>query len=516
MGNKQESNNVKLGKFIMEIILNKFTFFPGELIKGEIKLSLRDEDSEKSQKINNIKFYFALIHKECWQKFDNVESKDKDKDKDKSNENTIDDLSDQPLDNFKQNIIFAKKEIYNDLNNKEEKDILTIPFQIKIPSESKHSFEFTNGNKLYGYSRIYLDIEIPDALNKKEILIFIEKPPTPLDSQLTISKYITKKKLGFIGSGSHINFQGSYPKNNYGFGEKCPLNVLLDIFGANEAIKGISLTLKRKILFMKNYSKGGEEYIEDLWLHNLKDSNLNKSINFSIPLLETSKIINERKTSFFDINSISKEKLICLLPSYEGQLIKCQYYILIKIFYESILIKNPEFEMPIDLGHSQSVFNQIFIIDVNKVLTKVNETIITNLMNPDFSGTNNNNILGNKNQIETKSKMKDIFGDKNTLQKSKTKKENMSKIFGATPKSNNKPTNNDNNNKVQTPMFGKSTNINNINNISNININNSNDSKQKLGNSSGSLGSSGSSNLPNKSAIYTAKDEQAAPGVKKP
>ena len=173
MGNKQESNNVKLGKYNMEIILNKFTFFPGELIKGEIKLSLRDEDSEKPLQINKLKFYFALIHKECWQKFDNVESKDKDKDKDKSNENTIDDLSDQPLDNFKQNIIFAKKEIYSDLNNKEEKDILTIPFQIKIPSESKHSFEFTNGNKLYGYSRIYLDIEIPDALNKKEILIFI-------------------------------------------------------------------------------------------------------------------------------------------------------------------------------------------------------------------------------------------------------------------------------------------------------------------------------------------------------
>ena len=507
MGNNQENNNEKLGKYNMDIILNKYTFYPGEVIKGEIKLSIKDEDSEESQTINNPKFYFALIHTECWQKLDNIETKDKNK----SKENTINDPSDQPIDNIKKNIIFGKKEIYNNSNDKEPKDNLTIPFQIKIPLEAKPSFEYTNGNKSYGYSRIYLDIEIPDALNKKEILIYILKTPTHLDSQLTISKYITKKKLGFLGSGSNINFQGSYPKNHYGFGETCPLNILLDIFGSNETIKGISFTLRRKILFMKNYSKVSEEHCEDLWLHNLKENNLNKNINFNIPLIETTKIINERKSSFFDINSTCIDNLICLLPSYDGQLIKCQYNILIKIFYESLLIKNPEFEMPIDLGHSQSVFNQIFTLDVNKVLTKLNEIVITNLMKPDLSGSNNNSIFANKNnQIDVKNKMKDIFGDKSTLEKSKTRQENMNKVFGEIPKNNNKPTNN---NKVQTPMSSKTPMFSQTTNIKN----NNNSSAQNLGNSTGSLGSSGSSNLPNKDDVYTAKDERPAPGViKKP
>ena len=122
-------------------------------------------------------------------------------------------------------------------------------------------------------------------------------------------------------------------------------------------------------------------------------------------------------------------------------------------------------------------------------------------MKPDFSDSNNNSIFVNKNnQIDMKNKMKDIFGDKSTLQKSKTRQENMNKVFGEISKNNNKPTNN---NKVKTPMFGKTTNINN----NNIN------SSQNLGNSTGSLGSSGSSNLPNKDDVYTAKDEQAAPGV---
>ena len=128
MGNNQENNNEKLGKYNMDIILNKYTFYPGEVIKGEIKLSIKDEDSEESQTINNPKFYFALIHTECWQKLDNIETKDKNK----SKENTINDPSDQPIDNIKKNIIFGKKEIYNNSNDKEPKDNLTIPFQIKI------------------------------------------------------------------------------------------------------------------------------------------------------------------------------------------------------------------------------------------------------------------------------------------------------------------------------------------------------------------------------------------------
>ena len=481
MGNTNETNNQNIGKFNMEIFINKFTFFPGETIKGEIKLS--NKYLGFPQILNFPKIYFALIHKECWKKLDNTDKKDKNK----TNGNFINDPSDNATDNYKQKIIYGNNEMYNNLINKEIKDNLLIPFQLKIPLDAKPSFEYTNTNKSYGYSRIYLDIEIPETLNKKEILIFIQKLPTPLKSELIINKNLMKKKLGFLGSGSNINFQSSYPKNHYGFGEVCPLSILIDNFNANKSFKGISFSLKRKILFIKNNLIESGEYIENLWQYKMKE-NLSKNINFDIPLLETNQIINERKSSFFDINSICKENSICLLPSYDGQLIKCQYYILIKILYESLLTKNPEIEMPIDLGHSQSVFNQTCMLDINKILGIINETMLTCLMADGFSY---NNINENKSDVNRQKKMLDIFGVNTNSETDKSEQENMNKIFGEESNDNN--INEDG--KIDKPMSGKSDK-----NYKEGNINNSN-----------------SINQFDKNDTDEFDDQQAAPGIiKKP
>ena len=482
MGNNFESNNENFARFNMEIFLNKLTFFPGETIKGEIKLSIKYINTNIPQILNFPKFYFALIHKECWKKLDNVDKKEKNK----INGNFINEPPDDTSDNFNQKIIYGNNEIYNDLKNKEIKDSLTVSFQVKIPLDAKPSFEYTNktnSNKSYGYSRIYLDIEIPETYNKKEILIFIQKIPTPLNSELFITKNLTKKKL--LGSGTNINFKSSYPKNHYGFGEDCPLSISLDNSGVNDTIKGLSFSLKRKILFVKNNLKVSEEYIEELWEYNMKENNLNKNINFNIPLLETNKIINEKKYSFFDINSICKDNLICLLPSYEGQLIKCQYYIVIKIF------KKSEIEMPIDLGHSQSVFNQTFILDVNKILGKINETMITCLMTNDFPFNNINKIPENNNQAMKKLKMQDIFGIQSNSQKDESKQENVNKIF----EDNSKDDNIKIDDKFEKPMSGNIDKINSEGNINNLN----------------------SINQENKDDNSDFDDQQAAPGIiKKP
>ena len=301
--------------------------------------------------------------------------------------------------------------------------------------------------------------------------------------------------MGFIGSGSNINFQGSYPKNYYGFSEICPLNISLDIFGSKENVNGIEFTLKRKVSFMKNKSKIAEEYVDDLWQSNMKENNLSKNIAFNLPLIEPDKINKDKKFPDFDINSISKENLICLLPSYDGDLIKCKYYILIKIFYESMLIKNPEFEMPINLGHTITIFNQTGMLDINKILGKINQTMIISLMDESYNET-----VNNKKEVDLKSKIKDFFGE--SSQKNKTKQENFNKIFGNAPKNINKQ---NNNKKEETPTPQNS-----------IDINNNNSNSSSLDNSKDNLGGSGSINLPSKDDVYsTTKDEQAAPGLDK-
>ena len=78
---------------------------------------------------------------------------------------------------------------------------------------------------------------------------------------------------------------------------------------------------------MKKNNKIFNEFIEDLWQYNMKENNLKKNIEFNLPLIEPDRIIKEKKYNFFDINTINKDNLICLLPSYDGYLIKCHYYI---------------------------------------------------------------------------------------------------------------------------------------------------------------------------------------------
>ena len=84
---------------------------------------------------------------------------------------------------------------------------------------------------------------------------------------------------------------------------------------------------------MKNKTKIVNEFIEDLWQHYMKENLSQRNLYFNIPMVENEKYFNERKNNFFDINTTNKENLICLLPSYDGQLIKCQYYILINFIY---------------------------------------------------------------------------------------------------------------------------------------------------------------------------------------
>ena len=175
MGNNQETNiNESQSKFSMQIFLNKYNFFPDETIKGEIKLSLKDENSVEPPTLISPKIIYRLIHKES---FNNPEILDN-KNKNKSNENSIIEEDDS----IKQEVIFIKSENYPNIKNKDIKNISPISFSIKIPQNTKPSFEYMkNNNKIYGFSRIYLYIEIPESKNKKEILLFIQKNPIPLN-----------------------------------------------------------------------------------------------------------------------------------------------------------------------------------------------------------------------------------------------------------------------------------------------------------------------------------------------
>ena len=158
--------------------------------------------------------------------------------------------------------------------------------------------------------------------------------------------------------------------------------------------------------------------------------------------------------------------------------------------------------MPIDLGHSQTVFTQTFLLDVNKILLKINNNIIKILMQEEKENQNQNN---NKTQIDVKSKISDIFG--------KSQKKNINNINKTDFGNKNEINNKNDNNSIKNKIFG------NIEPNYKKPLSNKKDAptpNSNLSNSNSNLSKSNSSNssLPGENDIYTAtKDEQAAPGL---
>lgn len=387
MGAIQVGVNENKGLYGMVIYLNKINFYAGETIIGEINLYLKNNSQNVPQIINNPTVLYTLYNREYWQNHDNMPSNSIIK---TSSTEPISDEGTLPDDNkhFKEEIILTKKEIYNNLPNNNIQAGISIPFKIQIPQKAKPSLEFIRTPKIYGYSRTFLNIELPEYGNEAKLLIFIQKYPVPLKSELTIAKSVTKKKLGFFGAGNNINFIGSYPKNHYGFNEICPINIKLDTLGAKEPIKSISVMFSRKVSFLQDGIKSllfkFNEYTDDLWQNSMNSFESSQNFNFNIPLIENTKIFMQRKSIFFDINSINKQNLICLLPSYEGELIKCEYFFKVKVTFESLFIKGAEFIMPIDLGHTPSLFVQNCMFDINKILNNYNGSLSMGLMIPDI------------------------------------------------------------------------------------------------------------------------------------
>ena len=497
MGAVQVGVDRTKGRYAMEVNLNKTNFYPKEIIKGEIKLYLHNNSPREPQKINNAKILFNLIHREYWQNHENYPQSNNKSSIIIDNNNPLSDEGKYPDDckHYQEKIIFSKKEPYYNLPNAQFPEVV-IPFQVLIPENANPSLEFIHTAKIYAYSRTYLNIEFPDTGNKAKLLIFIQKFPKPLKSDLTIIKSVTKKKLGFIGSGNNINFQGSYPKNCYSFNEICPINIKLDTFGSKESIKSISVILKRKINFLQNGIAAlfkFNEYATDLWQNTMSSFEKAQDFNFNIPIIETDKVFMQRKSLFFDVNSVSKQNLICLLPSYVGQFIKCEYFFQIKVNFDSMLLKDPEFIMPLDIGHLPALFTQNCMFDVNKIFSGYNESINMPLMVPCFISDNNNDIKKDEN-------IQKVFG----LQKQdiiNNREQNFNKPMNSI--NNNINDNNINNNNEITPgnnsqQSNQQLNNNNENNISNpyqdINLENSD-------------------NLPSLDEINNAKNEQPAPGL---
>lgn len=376
----------------MNIYLEKMNYFPGETILGLLQITSSHIINKKL--ITSSKISFTLKEIQYWQNRQN----------NKSDQSV---LTPQPSDNYIhqqegehpndknhyfENIILLKEDlIFNIINSSENgensdkvmilnKKEIKIPINIEIPKDIKPSLEWTKDNNTYCYSRILLSINIPDLKLFSNYFLFIHKKSPLSISTINIDKIIGNKSIIFFWDNDYIKIEASSQRDSYPFSDLFPFEIKIDTSQLKTRLNSIIITLKRKVKFLVN----GEQsiflntcdFIDDLWENKiiLEKNETNHFFEFKIPLIDNDKILNQKKFNFnFNIKNFNKKYLTYIIPPFNGEMIKCEYFIKIKPIFEGTNISYSDILIYFDLFHNQNIFSLTAIKEINKILYEINQ-----------------------------------------------------------------------------------------------------------------------------------------------
>ena len=383
MGNELQNQNNASNLFNIQIHLPKLNYFPGEIIQGSITLLSIGKNNDIQDSLPKMKILQSIIQKEYWKNGQNSTPLNLDNDINNDtpipqNYNTLqteNDTSDIKHTNIKtitNQILLITKNSYSKIENGFE-----IPFQLEIPKNALPSFEWFHDVNTFCYSRIFLNIEIPETQNKKSIILFIEKQSLILNTPLIFNKFIGKKSFIIFG-GDSLQMEVSYPKNSYSFNDICCLHLKIDITESKTKLNSVIIFLKRKIKFLVNGKQSiflnTADFMEDIWENKIMikdDKNLIKNYDFNLILTDNEKLLSKRQTNFLLLEN-NKNILKYLMPSFSGQNICCEYFIKIKPIFESSSFSYSDFLIPLDLYHENDMNMLNILKDINKILSDFN------------------------------------------------------------------------------------------------------------------------------------------------
>jgi len=234
-----------------------------------------------------------------------------------------------------------------------------VPFSIQIPNDAYPTIKFT----YKGHVKHYFIVELPD-LNAKRTKMFVIKINFPnnvdntlLRNMIEENKEYKKSKLFFNKGSCLLNIK--MPKNYFFYNEKIPLVINLDCSNLKMEIKSIRISLFRKPRKnnYKDYSK--TEVCISGEIINQKLIDLEKGLNN----YHISDFIEFPTTS--DYNSVYPPKVYSsfdeygllelndsnfsfyLFPSTVNGLLTVDYFINLKIYFNSSLTIDEEFSVPI-------------------------------------------------------------------------------------------------------------------------------------------------------------------------
>ena len=363
---------------LLQIVLEKNIFFPGECIRGTIQLK-----SNQTLKFGQI--LYQVKQTEYWN-FKKSQSKNINK----TNQN--------PIVNLLLN--------YPNLANISLANGISIPFSIQLPSYVIPSLEYSLVDK-QAFIRNELNVRIDELNVLAGIFIIIKKPAMVLNSPLTINSTSNTKPfgIGFLDQGSVI-LEGVYPTNNYAFFSCIPLQISLKSSSSKIKVKQLKVKMLRRIKFLDHVKEDKNLIWEEVLFSTVQGiTSKDTTYNFNIQVIEPEYIFNRYALGNTGMNITDKRQIINFLPSVTSGMISCEYFIRAEAEYDSIIpmFKNPVLEMPLSITHqsneqlTQSVnqFHQQF--DQN--LNQLNGVVDNNYPEaPNMSMVNPAPQIGNANQ----------------------------------------------------------------------------------------------------------------------
>ena len=365
------------------IIPDKSEYYPGEILKGKVKLF-----PESKTSIKDIEISLYLI--EDW---NHLRS-----DKKYETSNNTQCVS---LFYVRINLVFIKPEnTFIDLEPRE----YIFSFEEKLPDYLLPSFEYPQ-NKFRAFVRYSLTAKVvPDAHISNSTFINILSVPKKEDIEsLSMGTSLNAKKKGLFKNGE-TSFKVNYPTKNYKIYDKIPIDVEIDNTNSKMKVTECKFKLMRKITFRDKEDFCDKYFQEDKLIRKVFPVNVNKkekkNYNFNLDLSEIS--FKDFNYDGFTDPYKGTKNIKDLIPSIDGNILSCEYTIIVMLKFDSHVKKDerPKIVLPIyivqklDNDHIIKAQDEIKRLKINEEEEKNN--IIIN----DQNDIGNNFINENKNENE--------------------------------------------------------------------------------------------------------------------
>jgi hypothetical protein len=310
----------------------KLEYFPNEILKGVIKIY-----PKSPTKIKDIEMSFMI--NEDW-KYDDSEGNCQ-------NNNNINIFS------FNIGVCSFLQKPENTLIDLEKEKEYCFPFEKQLPDYLLPSFEFV-GKYCKAFLRYIFRAKVITENNPEFCNMFLNIQAIPKENvkdDLNIKSSLRVKKWGLFNKGN-TDLKVNYITKNYKITDTIPLEVEIDNTNSKMKVVKTKIYLYRKVtlknkLFVDYYSLN--EKITEKKNKILVNKKEKKKFNFVLDL-NTIKYDNMNIKDF----PYHKKQIKDLLPSLDGNIITCEYSLLVKIKYEHKIEDTPQISLPIYIVHKLS------------------------------------------------------------------------------------------------------------------------------------------------------------------